>query len=121
MAFFGGGGPQAGGFSQNMGGANMRTRGADSWDEDYLGSVYDAEVVRRLIPYMSEWKFHAFASLFLMVVTAVSQFIQPMLIGLITSAAIRGDTHAVTIYAGLMIGFAISQAASQMTQQLLTT
>ncbi len=120
MAFFGGGGPQAGGFSQNMAGVSMRARGADSWDEDYLGKVYDAEVVRKLVPYMKEWKFHAFMSLFLMVVTAVSQFIQPMLIGLITAAAIRGDTHQVAIYAGLMIGFAISQSLSQMTQQLLT-
>ncbi len=120
MAFFGGGGPQAGGFSQNMAGVSMRARGADSWDEDYLGKVYDAEVVRKLIPYMKEWKFHAYASLFLMVITAVSQFIQPMLIGLITSAAIRGDTHQVAIYAALMITFAITQSGSQMTQQLLT-
>ena len=27
-------------------------RNADGWDDDYLGKVYDAEVVRRLLPYL---------------------------------------------------------------------
>ena len=38
-------------------------RGGDNWDEDYLGKVYDAEVVRRLFPYLKEYKLHAAISL----------------------------------------------------------
>ncbi len=57
--------------------ADRFRRTHDGWDEDFLGKVYDAEVVRRLLPYMKEWKFHAFGSLVLLVITAVSQFIQP--------------------------------------------
>jgi ABC-type multidrug transport system fused ATPase/permease subunit len=120
MTLWGGG---AGGWSQGMGGGGgpggMR-RTHDGWDEDYLGKVYDAEVVRRLLPYMKEWKFHAIGSLILLVITAVSQFIQPLLIGFITRAAIRGDTGEVTLYAGMMIAFALVQTSSQMAQQLLT-
>ncbi len=92
----------------------------DGWDEDYLGKVYDAEVVRRLLPYMKEWKFHALGSLILLIITAVSQFIQPLLIGFITRAALRGDTSAVELYGGMMVVFALVQMSSQMAQQLLT-
>jgi ATP-binding cassette subfamily B protein len=121
MTLWGGG---AGGWSQGMGGGGGQggaaRRNFDGWDEDYLGKVYDAEVVRRLLPYMKEWKWHAIGSLFLLVVTAVTQFIQPLLIGFITTAAIRGNTGDVTLYAGLMIGAALLQMTSQMAQQLLT-
>ena len=118
MTLWGGG---AGGWSQGMAGpSGPHRRSADGWDEDYLGKVYDAEVVRRLLPYMKEWKFHAYMSLFLLVITAVSQFIQPLLIGFITEAALRGDTGDVTLYGALMILFAILQLTSQLAQQLLT-
>jgi len=49
MTLWGGGG--AGGWSTNIGGGGggmPQQRNADGWDEDYLGKVYDAEVVRRL-------------------------------------------------------------------------
>jgi ATP-binding cassette, subfamily B, multidrug efflux pump len=118
MTLWGGG---AGGWQQGMGGGGGPIRRThDGWDEDFLGKVYDAEVVRRLFPYMKEWKFHAIGSLVLLVITAVSQFIQPLLIGFITRSAIRGDTGQVELYAGLMIGFALAQMSSQMAQQLLT-
>ena len=58
MTLWGGG---TGGWQHGMGGGGgtrMR-RTHDGWDEDFLGKVYDAEVVRRLLPYMKEWKFHA--------------------------------------------------------------
>ncbi len=109
-----------GGMGFGMGGGGMHRRTTDGWDEEYLGKVYDAEVVRRMLPYMGEWKLHALGSLILLIIQAVSQFIQPLLIGFITEAAIKGDTHRVTIFAILMVGFAISFWLSQMTQQLLT-
>jgi ATP-binding cassette subfamily B protein len=113
------GGGAAGWGGGGQGGAAAR-RTADGWDEDYLGKVYDAEVVRRLLPYMSEWKLHAIGSLILLVITALSQFIQPLLIGFITKAAINGDTGKVELYAGMMIAFALIQMTTQMAQQLLT-
>ncbi|HEX5367941.1 MAG TPA: ABC transporter ATP-binding protein, partial [Dehalococcoidia bacterium] len=119
MTLWGGGAAGWGGGGMGGGGGMVR-RTTDGWDEEYLGKVYDAEVVRRLLPYMKEWKFHAIGSLLLLVVTAVSQFIQPLLIGFITHAALRSDTGKVELYAVLMVAFAIAQTASQMTQQLLT-
>jgi ABC-type multidrug transport system fused ATPase/permease subunit len=119
MAIWGGG--QVGGWSQNLGGqSGMRSGAHDGWDEDYLGKVYDAEVVRRLIPYIREWKAYVFVSLSCMVLTSVSQFIQPLFIGLVVKAAIRGDTNELMWYAFAMIGFAVVQNLSAMVQQLTT-
>ncbi len=121
MAMFGGG--QAGGWSTNIGGGGgggpMR-RGADGWDEDYLGKVYDGEVVSRLIPYLMEYKAHAIGSLLLMIVTSVTQFLQPLFIGLTVGAAVNGDQRMVVTWAVVMIVMALAQAGSSMLQQLLT-
>ena len=117
MTLWGGGGAQ--GWSQGIGGqGGLRT--ADGWDEDYLGKVYDAEVVRRLLPYMAEYKVHAIGSLVLMVITSISQFIQPLFIGLVVRAALLGDTNGVLWYSLAMIGFAVLQNVTAMIQQLAT-
>jgi ATP-binding cassette subfamily B protein len=119
---FGGGGG-AGGWSQGIGGGGgmgLRNRGADNWDEDYLGKVYDAEVVRRLLPYMAEYKVHAIGSLVLMILTSISQFLQPLLIGFTVKAAVTGDQDRVFFWAGAMIAMALVQSISSMVQQMLT-
>jgi ABC-type multidrug transport system fused ATPase/permease subunit len=119
MAIWGGG--QVGGWSQNLGGqSGMRGGSHDGWDEDYLGKVYDAAVVRRVLPYIKEWRFNVSVSLICMVITSVSQFIQPLFIGLVVKAAIRGDTNKLLWCAGIMIGFAVVQNVSAMIQQLMT-
>jgi ATP-binding cassette, subfamily B, multidrug efflux pump len=122
MGMWGGGG--ASGWSQNIGGGGgggpIRARGADSWDEDYLGKVYDAKVVKRLWPYMAEYKFHAFMSIFLMIVTSVTQYIQPFLIAFTVSRAIDGDQNGVLFWAGAMVAMAILQGLSMGIQQMLT-
>ena len=119
---WGGGG--ASGWSQNIGGGGgggpIRARGADSWDEDYLGKVYDARVVKRLWPYLAEYKFHAFMSIFLMIVTSVTQYIQPFLIAFTVSRAIDGDQNGVMFWAGAMVAMAILQGLSMGIQQMLT-
>ncbi|HSE44746.1 MAG TPA: hypothetical protein VLA89_05405, partial [Gemmatimonadales bacterium] len=56
------GGAGAGGWSSGIGGQNMgamRGRNADGWDDEYLGKVYDAQVVRRILPYIKEYKLQA--------------------------------------------------------------
>lgn len=117
MTLWGGGAAQ--GWSQGIGGQGGM-RGVDGWDEDYLGKVYDAAVVRRLLPYLAEWKLHAIGSLLLMAVNSVAQFIQPLLIGLIVGAALRGNQGQVLLFAALMVVFAVLQYLTAMTQQLLT-
>lgn len=121
MGMWGGG--QAGGWSTNIaggGGGGPIRRGADGWDEDYLGKVYDAEVVRRLLPYLAEYKVHAIGSLLLMIVTSVAQFLQPLFIGLTVGSAIKGDQDMVLTWAIVMVVMAVLQAGSSMLQQLLT-
>jgi ATP-binding cassette, subfamily B, multidrug efflux pump len=122
MGMFGGGG-QAGGWSQGIGGQGGQQphrRGADGWDEEYLGKVYDAEVVRRVFPYLKEYKIHAAISLVTMTIAAVLQFIQPLFIGQIVKQGIRGNEHGVLVFAGIMVGMAVGQALCNMIQQLAT-
>src|SRR5688572_1498990 len=110
MTLWGGGG--AGGWSTNIGGGGgglPAQRNADGWDEDYLGKVYDAEVVRRLLPYIREYRGQAVLALICMVISSVAQFIQPLLIGLIVREALRNDEDMVLFYAGAMIVLAIVQ------------
>jgi ATP-binding cassette, subfamily B, multidrug efflux pump len=119
----GGGGGGAGGWSQGLGGQAMGPRGAASaggWDEETLGKVYDAAVVRRLFPYLKEWKLHALVAVIAMSLAAVSQFIQPLLLGLTVTAGIKGNQRDVLILTITMISLAIVQWAANMAQQLST-
>jgi ABC-type multidrug transport system fused ATPase/permease subunit len=128
MGMWGGGGGQVGGFSQNMGGGGGHQgpgggrmgRGTDGWDDEDLGKALDTEVIRRLLPYMAEYKIFAAISVLTMILTAVAQYVQPLFIGLLVRSAIRGDTHQVTVYAIIMISMALVYASAQMTQQLIT-
>src|SRR5262249_3902224 len=122
MGFMGGGG-MAGGWSQNIagqGGPTPQRRNADGWDEDYLGSVYDAEVVRRLMPYIKEYKLYAIVSVITMTLSAVAQYIQPLIAAFIVRAGVRGDEHAVFMYAGLLVGMAVVTWICNVIQQLST-
>src|SRR2546428_10975136 len=101
MGMWGGG--QAQGWSQGIGGQGGQQphrRGIDGWDEEYLGKAYDAEVVRRLFPYLAEYRIHAVVSFFTLVLAATIQFIQPLFIGQIVKAGIRGNDHRIAILAG---------------------
>src|SRR5581483_3019392 len=113
MGMWGGGGGMMGGgaagWSQNIagGGGHMGPtgpgrRGADGWDDEELGKALDTEVIRRLMPYLKEYKFLALTSLVTMLLTAIAQYTTPLVSGLVVAAAIRGDQHMVTIYAIIM-------------------
>lgn len=121
MAMFGGSG--AGGWSTGIGGQAMgprSNRGADGWDDEYLGKVYDSQVVRRILPYLKPYKKYAVAAFICMVVSAVTSFIQPLLIGLTLKAGVEGDTTRVWWMMGIMVGTA---GVTWLTAyiQLLTT
>src|SRR3954452_2252755 len=124
----GGGGAMGGGasgWSQNIaGGGNQtaapRNRGADGWDDEELGSVYNGEVVKRLLPYIKEYKIFAAISVATMFLTAIAQFVTPLMSGFLVRAAVRGDQHMVMVYAAIMLVLALTYASMQMTQQLIT-
>ena len=118
MGMFGGGGV-AGGYSQGIGGQAVRGRGSDGWDEEYLGKPYDAEVIRKMLPYLAEQKGLVSLAFFFMVITAISIFIQPLLLGLTIDAGIAGETGRIPVFLGLMVGLGVAGWLSGMAQQII--
>jgi ATP-binding cassette subfamily B protein len=122
MGMFGGAG--AGGWSTGIGGQNMGPnragRGADGWDDEYLGKVYDSRVVRRILPYLKPYKKQAALAFVCMVISAVTSFLQPVLIGLTVKAGIQHDTTRIWWLLGIMVGSASITWLSAYAQ-LLTT
>ncbi len=121
MAMWGGAG--AGGWSGNIGGLQggpMRGRGADGWDDEYLGKVYDHRVVQRIFPYLMEFKLHAITAFICMIVNAAATFSQPLLIALTVNAGIKGDERAVVTYLIIMGILAVVAWASLFVQQITT-
>ncbi|MGB4860868.1 MAG: ABC transporter ATP-binding protein [Tepidiformaceae bacterium] len=117
------GGSGAGGWSTGIGGQGMgprSARNADGWDDDILGKAYDGQVVRRILPYLKPYKWQAALAVFCMITTAISSFIQPLLIGLTVKAGVNGNTDRVWWLLGIMIGTAGITWLSAYTQ-LLTT
>ena len=118
-----GGGAGAGGWSQGIGGqagGPRANRSYDGWDEDYLGKVYDAKVIRRLVPYLAQYKLQAFTAFSMMVITALTTFLQPLLAGLAVKAGVQRDTEQLAWLTGAMLGLAVAGWLSQMTQQIVT-
>jgi ATP-binding cassette subfamily B protein len=118
-----GGGAGAGGWSTGIGGQAMgprASRNSDGWDDDNLGKVYDARVVRRLLPYLAEYKFHAIVAFSAMVVSAVTSFLQPLMIGLTVKAGIEHNQGRIWLYLGIMLGLATVGLAASFVQQLTT-
>ena len=99
------GGGGAGGFSGNIGGSSgpmgaMRGRSRDGWDDQELGKAYDPEVVKRALPFIADYKPVAFLALFALIIAAITQFTQPLFIGLITAAAVSSIERRVTSITG---------------------
>ncbi len=119
-----GGGAGAGGWSTGIGGQGNgpggRNRGVDGWDDEYLGKVYDAKVVRRLIPYLKPYKFQATVAFICMVVSAGSSFSQPLLIGYCVKAGVEGEERTIGILLAVMAGLAVVSWLAALLQQLTT-
>ena len=117
------GGAGAGGWSQGIGGQSMGPRAArnsDGWDDEYLGKVYDAEVARRIIPYLAEYKLQAAIAISMMILSAASSMAQPFLIGLAVTAGIKGNKEAILVLCGASVGLAFLQFISMYLQQTTT-
>lgn len=118
-----GGGAGAGGWSQGIGGqANgpRAARNSDGWDDDYLGKVYDAQVVRRVWPYLAEFKLQAALAFSMMIIFAASSFAAPLLIGFAVEAGIHHNGERVAWLCGGLVGLAIIQFISSYIQQITT-
>ncbi|MFN0093921.1 MAG: ABC transporter ATP-binding protein [Dehalococcoidia bacterium] len=124
MAMFGGG-AGAGGWStgiggQNMGPRNAAGRGADGWDDDYLGKVYDSAVIKRLWPYLMQYKMLASLAFGSMAISALSNFLQPLLIGLAVKAGIEGNTDRIWLLGTIMVVMAVVGGVASFLQQWST-
>ena len=122
MGMWGGGG--AAGWSTNIGGGGGgpgggRARGADGWDDEYLGKVYDAEVVRRIGPYLRPYRGQMAIAFVAMCTQATTSYMQPLLIGLTVAAGIRHDERGVLILLGVLLGMAALGWVGLYTQQMI--
>ena len=119
MGMWGGGG--AAGWSTNIGGGRMgggSGRGADGWDDDYLGKVYDAEVIRRLRPYLRPYKRQVVLAFLAMCVQATTSYLQPLLVGLAVEAGVRHDQRQVLILMAVLLSMAVVGWLALYVQQL---
>src|SRR5215208_7270585 len=115
MGFHGGGG-MAGGWSQSLTGMGGPRRGLDGWNVDELGKVYDAKVVRRLIPYLKPFKLQAVGALIGVLGYAITSFSQPLFVGFAIDDIIRRDMDALNRHGLLLLGVAITSWAFQWLQ-----
>ena len=109
----------AGGWSSSatsMGGPGAMRRGMDGWNDEELGKVYDAKVVRRLIPYLKPYKLRAGLALFGVAGFAVMSSLQPLLIGFAVDDAIHGNVSALSRQALLLGAVVIVGWALQYLQ-----
>src|SRR5215212_8218308 len=113
---FHGGGSMAGGWSQSLSGMGGPRRGLDGWNDDELGKVYDAKVVRRLIPYLKPFKLQAIGALIGVLGFAVTSFSQPLFVGFAIDDVIRRDMDALNRHGLLLLGVAITSWLFQWLQ-----
>ncbi|MCY4391744.1 MAG: ABC transporter ATP-binding protein [Chloroflexi bacterium] len=121
MGMWGGGG--AGGYSSGIGGqrGNMRggNRGSDGWDEEYLGKPYDAEVVRKMIPYLKHRRRALILAFACMLIVSVSIYVPAFFIAKATADALTGDASRIPFWAGTLAGLGVAGWVAGMAQQLV--
>lgn len=123
MGMWGGGG--AGGYSSGIGGQRgmMRGgaggRGSDGWDEEYLGKPYDAEVVRKMIPYLRHRRRAIVLAFACMLLVSLSVYLPAVFIGRLVADAARGETANLPLWIGLLGGMGALALLAGMVQQLI--
>lgn len=90
MGMWGGGGAAMGWSSSGTSaGPGAFRRGMDGWNDEELGKVFNAKVVRRMAPYVKPYKGRALLALLGVVGYAFSSYLQPYLIGRVTNDVLR--------------------------------
>ncbi len=119
MGMWGGG--MAGGYSSGIGGQRgmNRGRGSDGWDEEYLGKPYDAEVVRKMLPYLRHRRRAILAAFACMLLVSVSIYVPPVFIGFAVADGTAGDTSRLPLWIGLMAGLGVLGWVAGVVQQLI--
>jgi ATP-binding cassette, subfamily B, multidrug efflux pump len=86
MGMWGGGGSAMGWSSSgtSMHGPGAFRRGMDGWNDEELGKVFNAKVVRRMAPYVKPYKGRALLALTGVLGYAICSYLQPYLIGVVT-------------------------------------
>jgi ABC-type multidrug transport system fused ATPase/permease subunit len=90
MAYWGGGG--AGGWSGNAGPgpANNKQGRVDGWDYSELGRIYNKDLIRRLFPFVTPYKWRGLAAIFAMLLVSITTYSQPFLMAKALGAIIEG-------------------------------
>ena len=120
MGMWGGG--MAGGYSSGIGGqrGGMRgTRSSDGWDEEYLGKPYDAEVVRKMIPYLRHRRRALLIAFACMLLVSVSIYVPAFFIARATEDALTGNAGRIPVWAGSLAVLGVAGWIAGMTQQLI--
>ena len=120
MGMWGGGGGAAG-WSTNIGGGRGGGggRNADGWDDDYLGKVYDAKVVSRIMPFVRPFKREVATAFIAMTVQSVTSYAQPFIIGATVAAGVRQDERRVLMLLGILLSLAVVGFIALYIQQVL--
>ena len=69
-------------------------RGMDGWNDEELGKVFDAKVLRRLAPYLKPYKLRAVLAVIGVFGFALCSFLQPLVIGIATNHIVRAADAA---------------------------
>jgi ATP-binding cassette subfamily B protein len=98
-----------------MAGYRLRS-GADGWDDEELGRVFNHRVMMRLLPYLKPYKVRAGLALLGMVVYAVSVNLQIVLVGRLIDFAGRGDLGGINRTGLQFLGLALAAWAAYYLQ-----
>lgn len=114
MGFMGGG--MAGGWSSSLTGMGGPRRGMDGWNDEELGKVYDARVVRHLIPYLAPFKLPVAGALIGVLGYSLTSFSQPLFIAFATQDIVRKDMDALNRHGLMLLAIAIGSWLFQWLQ-----
>ncbi len=102
-------------------GAMQRLRsGADGWESDEFGSVFDRSVVIRLLGYLRPFKGRTVLALIGMTAYIATREIQPLLIGTLIDAASKADLAQVNRVGATFLLMVLISSAAQYAQLLNT-
>lgn len=120
MGLWGGHGPSGWSSAMHQRAGNLR-RSTDGWDDEELGKVYDAKVVRRMAPYLKPYKPQIILATLSMIIFSVVSTAQPYLIGRATDDYIdKGDLNGVARIGIALIVLAVIGWIMQWVQQVAT-